>query len=149
MSMRFAMEGVDKVGNHMPGTIAGSMTNGSVEIGIDGVSYKAHRLAWLYAYGRWPLDQLDHRDLDRSNNRLRNLRQANNTQNNCNQRTRSNNTSGYKGVCFCKQTSRWVARIRQRGKKLHLGRFDSPQEAFAAYVCAARKIQGTFANLEI
>lgn len=135
-----------RAGNRLAGEVAGNSTNGYIEIGIDGVSYKAHRLAWLYVYGHWPNDQLDHRDLVRSNNRLSNLRQANNTQNNCNQPIRTNNTSGYKGVSFCKQTGRWAARIRAHGKKIHIGRFETPYDAHLAYTDAANNLHGAFAN---
>ncbi|WP_105132627.1 HNH endonuclease [Burkholderia sp. BE12] len=129
-----------------PGTVAGSLTNGYIEIGVDGESYRAHRLAWLYVHGVWPVDQLDHRDLMRSNNGINNLRTADNVQNNCNQKLRQTNTSGFKGVSYCKQTGRWVARIRYQGRKRHLGRFDAPAEAYEVYCLAADLTQGEFSN---
>lgn len=116
------------------------------EIGLDGAHYRAHRLAWLYAHGVWPEEQLDHRDLARAHNAIGNLREATNAQNNSNQPRRANNTSGFKGVSFCKQTGRWVAQIRHEGHKVHLGRYESPEHAFEMYCLVADMIQGEFAN---
>ena len=56
-------------------------TKGYVCICVLGKRYRAHRLAWLYVYGRWPNAQIDHIDGNRSNNRLENLREATNSQN--------------------------------------------------------------------
>lgn len=57
-----------------------------------------------------------------------------------------NNTSGYKGVTFCKQTGRWIAQITVNGKHKHLGRFNTREEAYAAYCVAARELHGEFAG---
>lgn len=76
-----------------PGELAGWVAfNGYRYIGIGGVQFLAHRLAWLYVHGVWPTEQIDHIDGDRLNNRVANLREAANRQN-------SNNT-GAKKVLF-------------------------------------------------
>jgi hypothetical protein len=120
------------------GAIAGSFDkNGYRVIRIDGRAYKAHRLARFYITGAWPPAQIDHADLDKTNNRFSNLREATGSQNQWNQRAYSNNKSGLKGVSWDKQHSKWLAQIKVYGKVRHLGRFTTPEAAHAAYVAAA------------
>lgn len=71
-------------------------------IRIDGRSYFAHRLVWLYHFGGFPKEQVDHIDGNRSNNKLENLRECSNADNAKNQKKMSNNTSGFTGVTFNK-----------------------------------------------
>jgi hypothetical protein len=59
-------------------------------------------------------------------------------------RQRSDNTSGLKGAS--RSRGRWQAQIQHHGKNIHLGRFDSAEEAHAAYVAAAQRLAGEFAN---
>lgn len=82
-----------------------------------------------------------------SDNRIENLRDATQSNNLCNKRMQSNNTSGYKGVGWHKAAGRWVARITIRKQHTHLGLFDTPEEAYAAYCKAAEKLHGEFARL--
>lgn len=130
------------------GVIAGCEINGYIVIGIDGKSYKAHRLAVLYMTGQWPSGHLDHWDLCRSNNRWKNLRPATQSQNGANRACFPNTTSGYKGV-YCHKKKRrvwWRARIMLNGKRRSLGLFDTPAEANAAYLRAATELFGQFAR---
>lgn len=129
-----------KAGNTTSATPNGA---GYLRISVDGVRYQTHKLAWLYIYGEWPA-RLDHRDRDRTNNRIKNLRPASPSQNTANSRLRSNNTSGFKGVE--KHHKKWRASIRVDGKRKHLGLFVSPDEAHAAYLVAAEKYFGEFAH---
>lgn len=69
-------------GEFIAGAVAGSLKReGYWRIGLDGKQYAAHRLAWAYVYGVWPKHGLDHRDRDKTNNRIDNLREATNAQN--------------------------------------------------------------------
>lgn len=106
----------------------------------------AHRVVWAMHYGRWPDGQIDHVNLDRSDNRLCNLREATASENSLNRPLSKNSTSGYKGVSWDLTCGRYAARICVRGKKIFLGRFDCPKEAHAAYCSAARKYGGEFAR---
>jgi hypothetical protein len=115
------------------GDKAGSLAkNGNLDIRLDGVSYKAHRLAWKIFYGKDPADQIDHIDGDKTNNRFANLRVVDNTENQRNAKRPSNNTSGHIGVTWDKANSKWAAQIMVDGKTIRLGRFASKAEAIAA-----------------
>ena len=126
------------------GDVAGSYTQGYLNIQVDGVLYRAHRLAWLYVNGDWPEKGIDHINGVSTDNRIANLRDANQSQNTANSRRSINCKSGFKGVTAYR--SRWVASIGKAGRKKHIGVFDTPEEAHAAYLSAATKIHGEFAR---
>lgn len=121
------------------GCIAGtSCKKGYIVIKIDGKSHKAHRLAWLYVTGNHPSEQIDHKNRIKSDNRFDNLREAN-TETNCqNQGIRKNNTSGFQGVHKQKQNNKWCASISVGMKRLHLGYFESAEEAGVVYLEAKK-----------
>jgi len=113
-------------GNTTKGNIAGNIeTNGYVVIYIDGKSYKAHRLAWLYVNGYMPSDQTDHINQDRSDNRIANLREVDRVTNGRNQRRASNNTSGiegklkYLGLYKCKEEAHQRRREAEKEYNFH------------------------------
>jgi len=88
------------------GKVLGSVEKwGYVVIGIDKKKYKAHRLAWLYVHGYFP-KMIDHINLVKSDNRLINLRECNDSENMLNTGLRSN------GVSFHEQSGRWRAELR-------------------------------------
>jgi len=128
------------------GKTAGNIDRGYVQITIDGRPYRAHRLAWLYMTGEWPINDIDHASLDRSDNRFANLREATRSQNGANRRAMSNNTSGVKGVSWHASTRKWQARIQVAGKSKPLGYFDDLEAAAAAYERAAHETFGEFAR---
>jgi len=103
---------------------------------------KMHRLLMSARSGQ----RVDHRDGDGLNNQRENLRFATQMQNTQNQRLKSNNTSGYKGVCRWKK-GRWQAYITVHKKRIPLGLFNDKEEAARAYDTAARHYFGEFAVL--
>ena len=115
-------------------------------IGIDGVQYYAHRLAWLYETGEWPDDEIDHRDGDGLHNWFDNLREATRKMNSANSRKPRTAKSRLKGVTWSSAHGRFKAQITVDQKGIHLGYFDSEEEAHAAYVAAAREHFGEFAR---
>jgi HNH endonuclease len=133
------------------GTIAGTISKyiGYITINIDGEFYYAHRLAWFYVYSEWPKGQIDHIDRDRTHNWIANLRQATQQQQSANCCVKkSNKSGGHKGASLNRNGDRWRARIMVDGREIHLGTFDSPEEAHAVYIDAARKAFGEFARGE-
>jgi hypothetical protein len=125
------------------GSIAGYVENtGHRRIRVDGVVHSASRLAWLFMTGEWPEDEVDHENTDPSDNRWINLRPATRVLNGANRKRHSNNKSGYKGVCWDRGMKKYKAYIR----RTRLGYFDDPASAHAAYVEAARKLFGEYAN---
>jgi hypothetical protein len=119
--------------NMRAGDAAGGPLGDYWAIRIDGRKYLAHRLAWLYVRGEWPTAQIDHRNGDGRDNRLANLREATQAQNNQNVRARRDNVSRLVGVGFRKDSGKWQARITVQRTRHVLGVFNTPEEAAAAY----------------
>ena len=130
------------------GAVAGAVSGGYRRIKIDCRLYAAHRLAWLYQTRSWPPDMIDHIDGNKLNNRFRNLREATRSENNSNSKRPANNSSGFKGVSYRKQVGRWTAQITVNNKRSHIGYFNTPEAAHAAYVRAAKQSRGEFARFE-
>lgn len=120
------------------GAVAGSLSQarGYWTIYIGGRNYQAHRLAWLYVTGDWPVAQIDHVNGAREDNRFVNLREASPAENRQNTGLNRNNTSGFVGVSFDKAKGKWRATIWVGYVQQHLGRFDTPEAAYTAYLAA-------------
>lgn len=91
--------------------------------------------------------QVDHVDRDGLNNQRMNLRLCSNAENHFNQIKQQNRTSQYKGVYLHTRGTRWVARIKVKGKHYHLACFKDEVEAARCYDEAAIKHFGKFARL--
>lgn len=133
----FARQG----GGHFAGAPCGKTTSqGYTRIVVDGGKYMAHRLAWLWMTGEWPEDQIDHINGDRSDNRWPNLRAATASINvqNIHAPKSNNKTSGVLGVRPC--GARFEANIGHNYRRIYLGRFDTADEAHAAYLTAKRRL---------
>lgn len=116
-------------------------SQGYIRVRTGGRYYLGHRLAWLLTYGEWPNGNLDHANGIRHDNRIANLRLADHVQQNANK-------VGWSRLGLPKGVSpsrhRYQARLHANSRLLHLGVFDSPEEAHAAYCDAARKHFGDF-----
>jgi len=94
--------------------------------------YFAHRVIWALTHGEWPVDQIDHINGVKDDNRIKNLRAVTHQENSKNQKLRDTNTSGHVGVCWYEQTRKWQARIRVNGRCVHLGYFVRKDDAIDA-----------------
>jgi len=102
---------------------------GYIVIGIGYKLYKAHRLAYLYHYGYFPENGLDHKNRKRDDNRISNLREASKQCNIRNSGVSICNASGIKGVHWYKRTMEWAANIRVNRKKVFLGNYTNKLSA--------------------
>lgn len=120
--------------------------NGYTYIDVCKRRFLAHRLAWFLVHGVFPKRDIDHINGNRTDNRITNLRLASRSENLCNAKIRSDNTSGFKGVSFRKDTKKWSAKIKASGKPLNLGCFDSAEEAAEVVNFHRNNLHGAFAN---
>lgn len=129
-------------GKARPGARAGSSHNaGYTEIRYRGVRVLAHRLAWWWAHGSLPANEIDHINGVRTDNRIANLRDVPRSINNENlKQARKNNGSGLLGVTKHANANGYKAAIQVKGKRIHIGCFKSAQEAHDAYLCAKRRL---------
>jgi hypothetical protein len=135
--------------SRLSGKLAGTIgIDGYTRINICGRPMVAHRLAWLYIYGTWPKEQIDHINGHRSDNRLCNLRLATRHENMRNSRRKITNKSGLKGVSWSRECAKWRACITRDGKSVHLGLFHDKFAAYDAYCKAAIKAHGAYARLD-
>jgi hypothetical protein len=120
-------------GGKKSGSIAGCKDlRGYIKIQINGKSYTASRLAFLWMKGYFPEYEVDHRDRVRHNNKWKNLRHMTHQCNVKNQSIRKNNKSGVTGVSWHKRMEKWVGRITVDNVRTSLGCFDDIREAVQA-----------------
>lgn len=129
------------------GKPAGAVVDGRLQIAIERVKYKAHKLVWLYCYGEFPDKDLDHKNGAPLDNHVDNLREATPTQNGQNKKKRKDSRSQLKGASYCSTRDKYEARIKVKGRHLSLGRFDTAEEAHEAYKKVAQKAFGEFARV--
>ena len=112
--------------------------NGYIDIKINGERHKAHRLAWLYVYGEWPMFQLDHINQIKYDNRICNLRKSDYLSNSKNCPIHSHNKSGVMGVRKNKNGT-WSSYIKVNKKQIWLGSFSKKEDAISARRSAEEK----------
>jgi hypothetical protein len=137
-------------GRYPVGSIAGyvDVSTGYWFIEIMGRKCRLHRLVWLHQTGAWPKNDLDHRDLNRGNNAIDNLREATDLENAKNKRLQRNNKFGVKGISFrpaCKLRP-YEVYVRSNGKRVYIGNYATLEDAAAARSDAARRLHGEFAR---
>lgn len=118
---------------------------GQVQIRLGAALYSAHRLAWLHVTGRWPRDEIDHRNGDPRDNRLANLREATRSENMRNRHDQTRAASGYRGVRYREHHRKWEARIVLNREVVWHAYFGSAQEAAAARREKLTELYGDFA----
>ena len=100
----------------------------------------AHRIAWAIVTGNWPLNEIDHINRVRDDNRWVNLREATDAEQCWNSGKHANNTSGFVGVSWHKPLHKWRTQIQANTRKRRLGYFPTPELAHAAYLEAKRRL---------
>ncbi len=119
-------------------------SKGYLSVSYLGRSIRSHRLAWAHYHGCWPKEEIDHKNRNRADNRIDNLREATSSQNKINSALKKNKL-GVSGVTFRKRYSKYVARISINKHRIHLGTFDNPQDAERAFISARAAAFGEFA----
>ena len=140
----------DQLANKVAGTAAGTsqihQKHRYLKIGIDKRVYMTHRLIFLWHHG-WLPQEVDHKDTNRMNNKITNLRPCTHSENTKNKPIYKNNVLRLKGVTENRKSGRFIARIRVNKKIVYLGIHPSKEVAAQAYNQAALKYFGEFARL--
>lgn len=129
-------------GNMKAGERAGFVEPAGYRVlSIDGRPYKAHVIAWLYLHREWPSFPIDHVLGNRDDNSFFLLRRSSPLLNQQNRRgPQGNNTHGFMGVKYDRSRDKWKALIRVNGKRIELGRRNTPEEAHELYIDAKRRL---------
>ena len=115
-------------------------------IRINYINFYRYRLIWALKYGEWP-DELDHKNNDPMIDSSEETRISTHSQNMGNQRVRSNNKSGYKGVSWITKRQKYQAMIKVNYKGKFLGYYDTAEEAAKAYAEGSKKYFGEFSRI--
>lgn len=125
--------------------------SGRYRVCINSVRYNAHVVIFLYHFGYIP-KIIDHKDCDKTNNRIENLRECTTSENNCNQRKRKDNRSGIKGISIYNNLKCIHAQIQINGKKYHkhLYPINDHNMKIATYWLSEQRLihHGKFARIE-
>lgn len=114
---------INKKGGAKKGDVAGTKSRGYIRIELNGKYYMAHRLAWLYEYGKFPQQYIDHINRVKNDNRINNLRDVSRYVNARNKKISVRNRSGTIGVHWCARTKKWRSYINVNKQRTYLGYF--------------------------
>lgn len=112
---------------------------GYVSFRIDGVAWLAHRLAWLYVHGEMPTNGLwiDHKNGNRSDNRIDNLRLVTTSENQLNlSKTNDRSKSKLRGAHWNARLGKYQSEFERDGKRIYLGLFETAEAAHMAHMAA-------------
>lgn len=142
------VRGANVFNRRFAGTEVGSIVKGHLVCRISGYGdCQLHRIIWCLYYGEDPGDdEIDHRDVNPSNNRIRNLRRATHSENLSNTKRSAANTSGVKGVSWDARRRKWRASLKRARQYVFIAYFDSISAAEHAVVKARSRFHKEFAN---
>ena len=117
--------------NNNRGNRAGVLhkTKGYRYLTLCGKTYREHRVAFLWMLGTWPVQQVDHINQLKNDNRWCNLRDVSAAINSQNRPLYRTNISGYTGVCWAANMNKWQVLCRANGKQVYGGLFDDKEDA--------------------
>ena len=115
-------------------------------IRIDSELYYAYVLVWIWCSDEPVPDEIDHIDMNKGNDAFNNLRAATRQQSSYNKGVRPDSGTGVKGVEYEASRNKYKPYIKDAvtGKKIHLGRYDTLEEAKKVREAAAEKMHGEF-----
>lgn len=117
-------------------------------LALDGARYKAHRVIWKMMTGNEPAPVLDHSSCVKDDNRWASIREASNVENNRNSLGRPSSGRGAKNVYWFPRSKQWRVRIGMNYRSIHLGLFDTLEEACAVATEFRTRMFGAFARHE-
>lgn len=129
-----------------PGSAVGHYSEGYLQVSVDNRMIAVHRIVFAIHHGRWAVEQIDHINGIRDDNRPENLRECSRQQNSTNRKLNANNKSGHKGVLWVPSEGKWQANISHNRRRYTLGRFKNIEDAIAAREQAVAMYQGEFAR---
>jgi hypothetical protein len=109
------------------GDRAGCAVKGRWQILLEGHTYQAPRLAWLYVNGVMPDGRIIPIDGDHMNMRVENWRLQH-----AQSQPRQHNVTQCPGVTWSPRDNKWLANITSNGKKKYLGLFTDHADAVTA-----------------
>lgn len=112
------------------GDVAGSSNHGYLDVKYKGVHYLVHRLVWLITTGEWPVNEIDHINGIRDDNRISNLREATSRENKLNLKCHRKGKLAY--TTYVGARGKWMARTpRIEGRQKNIGYYNTMEEANA------------------
>lgn len=127
------------------GSIASAIDGRYKRVSVDNKRYPEHRIIFMMHYGYIP-EQIDHINGNGLDNRIENLRPADNITNGQNKKKMKSNKSGIKNVFWVNQVKKWRVAIRANGKQMCIGEFKDLELAELVAIEARNKYHGEFAN---
>jgi hypothetical protein len=118
--------------------------DGYIIIKFENKSYRSARLAWFIHYGYWPKDQIDHKNRNKKDNRICNLRECTRSQNSANIKNSKKISKTKRGVFYCNRDKMFIVNITKEGKKEYSEYFKTEQEARDAYKRKHVELHGKF-----
>lgn len=115
-----------------------------VVVGGKRMLFLAHRVAWAFHHGVWPIGLIDHKDWNRSNNKIKNLRVVDKSTNNYYSPWEGKSQTGYRGVRIDKRRN--PPRYQAVFGATHLGMFATAEEASECYNKYVMKTQEIIAD---
>jgi hypothetical protein len=129
------------------GGIAGTVgRSGYRSVCINRRGYRAHRIVFAMAHGRWPEGEIDHINGVPDDNRPCNLRECSKLDNCANKKKYANNTSGHPGVRWSQRHKKWIAILKRSGRYITVGRCREFKDAVACRIEAEKRYFGEFAR---